>query len=69
MKKFTITIDYSDNDLPSILFPENDEPTIFWWEDMRPREVRDDFIKIFKEGVKLGQQYHNEEIEFEIKGE
>jgi hypothetical protein len=67
MEKFTITIDYTERCYPSVLFPENDEPAIFWWKDMRPKEVRDDFIKIFKKGVKLGQQYPNEEIKFEIE--
>ena len=37
------------------IYFDDTEPTLYWWEDMRAREVRDLLIEVYQKGFKAGQ--------------
>ena len=38
-----------------IVFPDSEHPMLYWWEDMRPKEIREDFLEIWRRGVEYGK--------------
>lgn len=38
-----------------IVFPDSEFPMLYWWEDMRPKEIREDFLEIWRRGVEYGK--------------
>lgn len=39
---------------------DGDEPFVFWWEDMRPREVRELIKEAYERGVNAGKKESND---------